>query len=645
MATKKPKKSESKEPKLKVSDDDAFLKLMRQRLDRSVTNEADERKKGMADIKFINGEHWDESTKQQRGKGRLCLTINKLPVFLDQVDGDIRQNTPGIEVKAVDNGADAKTADVIEGLCRYTTRSGAKKIYSYAGIHMAAGGRGAWRLKTVWCDDNSFNQKIELERIINAYSVYFDPAAVKDNKQDGYYFFIVSDMSRDEYKEKYGYDPVDFNIDGTEFANWQTESTVRVAEYFYKEKVGTKTLYLTTDGRTVDDETKTDKDIIERERKADQYKIKWALVDGKRILDREDVPGDMFPVVIVWGKQLCVNGKIESRGIARHAKDSCKLYNYFRSNDAEAAALQPKQPFLMPDKCLGAHKDVWDKSLDVNYPYLPYHVDEALPNLKPTREQPAQSSSANLMQIEISNSEMNDTIGITKAGLGQESNETSGVAIQRRKIESDTGQYAFLDNLAEGVITTGQILIGMIPYVYDTERQIRILGKDMKEKVVTINDGKGIDVTVGKYDVYVSAGGSYSTQREEFLEKIGAILPSMQPEQIAAIGDILFGMMDFPRADDIAARLKRMVPPAILGDEQEMDENGDPIEKKPVEQPPPDPRLIAELELKRIELKQEEVKLEGMKLDNEAKVKLKKEDIAAILAEMMANKEGGTANA
>jgi hypothetical protein len=293
----------------------------------------------------------------------------------------------------------------------------------------------------------------------------------------------------------------------------------------------------------------------------------------------------------------------------------------------------------MPDRCIGAYKETWDQSNDVNWPYLPYHVDEANPALKPYREHPAQSSSANLMQIEISNSEMNDTIGITKAGLGQESNETSGIAIQNRKIESDTGQYAFLDNLAEGVVTTNRIIVGMIPYVFDTEQQVRILGKDMKEKIMRINDGNGIDVTTGKYDVHVSADGSYSTQREEFLAKVGAILPTMSPEQVSAISDILFGMMDFSRADDIAARLKRMIPPAILGEEDNMDENGDP--KPPPPPPPPDPLLIAELELKRIQLKQEEVKLEGMKLDNQTKISLKKEDVAALIAEMMKQGEGG----
>lgn len=654
------------------STDAAFLSTMQQRLDRSIANESDERSKGQADIKFINGDQWESNVKTQRGKGRLCLTINKLPTFLDQIEGDIRQNAPGLKVKAVDSDADPDTADVLEGLVRYIQRrSEATRIHSYAGTHLAAGGRGAWRILTDYIDDGTFDQEIRVARIANAYSVYFDPTAEQDNKQDGQYFFIVTDVSKEEYKEKYGHDPVDFSVDGSELANWQTESTVRVAEYFYKEKVKDQTVYLLKGGKITD--KKSSKDDIERTRTVPIYKIKWAKVDGKRVLDTGDIPGRMFPVVIVWGKQLCVGGKIEARGIARHAKDAQMLYNYFRTNDAETTALQPKQPYLMPDVCLNeAYQKIWDKANDENYPYLPYKVDSSYPQHKPFREAPAMASSGNQAQIQIADNELRDTIGIQKAALGKESNETSGVAIQKRKQESDTGQYAFLDNLAAGICTEGKIIIGMIPEIYDTEKQIRILGKDMKEKIVAINDGGSIDLTVGKYDVDISTEGSFSTQREEFQERLAGILPHMSPEQVAVISDIVFEMMDFSRADDIAERLKKLIPPEILGN----DESGNTLQEgeggqngMPAQELPPDPAMVAQeqalqvesqrqqieiqeaqiklqeeqvkLETAQAKLQQEEAKLQGLKLENELKIKASKDDIHALVQEMVAEQAQG----
>ena len=666
------------EPKTSVSvnlksqnSDEAFLKTVRDRFDRSIMAEKDERKKGNEDVKFINGEQWEQGVKEQRGKGRLCLTINKMPTSLDQIDGDIRLNTPGVKVTAVDDGADPDTADVIEGLIRYIQRnSRAQKIHSYAGLHAAASGRGAWRIVTDYASENSFKQEITIKRIVDSFSVYFDPDAEQDDKQDGMYFFIASKMSKDSFKEKYKQDPVDFEVDGREFSNWVKDDDCIVAEYFYKEQETQKTIHMLDDGSIVDDG-----DMILKERrpiksrKGPVYKIKWAKIDGKRILETGTIPGRMFPIVLTWGKQLCVDGKLETRGIARHAKDAQRLYNYFRSNDAESAALQPKQPYLMPDKCLtDEFKVVWDKANDENYPYLPYHVDPANPGIRPIREAPAMASSGNREQVMISDTEMRDTIGIQKAALGIESNEKSGVAIQRRKQESDTGQFAFIDNLGEAIVTEGKILLGMIPEIYDYEDQIRILGKDMKEKVVTINQEGGIDFTTGRYDVDISMDGSYSTQREEFQERITNILPQLPEQQRAIISDLLFEMQDFHRADDIAQRLKKLLPPGILENEDglneetphgmggmeglqgvEQEQGGMPGQRlvnsgQSIEQGIANEQALAaamemqgiEIEIARTKLAQEQEKLELMKAKTAREKQLSKENIMDLVRQMMA---------
>ena len=73
---------------------------------------------------------------------------------------------------------------------------------------------------------------------------------------------------------------------------------------------------------------------------------------------------------------------------------------------------------------------------------------------------------------------MQGTIGIYDAGLGNRSNETSGVAINARKEGSDTGTYEFIDNLATALRSVGDILINIIPSVYDSNRLIRLRFQD-----------------------------------------------------------------------------------------------------------------------------------------------------------------------
>ncbi|RLC24900.1 MAG: hypothetical protein DRH93_03330 [Deltaproteobacteria bacterium] len=663
--------------KVKQTGDEAILSLMRKRFAASIENEKSERKQGQDDIEFINGKQWEKDVIEQRGKGRLCLTINKLPTFLDQIDGDIRLNTPALKVKAVDDHSDPDTADVLEGIIRYIQRnSRANKIHSWAGLHAAAGGRGAWRVLTGFVSDASMEQEIILKRISDAYSVYYDPAAEDDDKQDGGYFILAVSMTKEEYKEEYGKDPVDFDLEGDEFDHWHSDNRVTIVEYFYKVKGKTHTLYQDNEYNVFTDKEAVDMGYSEEELKAFESrevtsdKIEWIKADGKKILDRERVPGSMFPVVLTWGKQLSVKGKIETRGIARHAKDSVRLYNYSRSNEAESISLQPKQPYLMPDVCMTSKQQkIWDKANDENYPYLPYHVDPEHPSLRPIRERPPSASSGNLQQLQIADSEMRDTIGIQKAALGQEGNETSGVAIQKRKQESDTGQYAFLDNLGDAIVTEGKIILSMIPEIITFPTQRKILGKDMKEKVIAVNQEGGIDLTTGKYDIDMSPEGSYSTQREEFQEKLESLLPQIPDEQRAVISDIMFEMQDFHRADDVAARLKRAIqaqyPGIIEETEDDLDENsgggaidpetGQPIDNggQPTQEQQVDPvqqqaiaqqqqAMDAEAEkakldadIQKVKLEQEQAKLEGMKYENMQKKQLVKEDTLALLEQVL----------
>ena len=73
-------------------------------------------------------------------------------------------------------------------------------------------------------------------------------------------------------------------------------------------------------------------------------------------------------------------------------------------------------------------------------------------------------------------------------------------------------------------------MIDLIPYTYDSERTIRVLGEDGAEKFHEVNktimtqQGPQVvkDLTVGKYDVVVNTGPSYSTQRIEAAESMMA---------------------------------------------------------------------------------------------------------------------------
>ncbi len=75
------------------------LRIARKRYERAITAEATNRGAALDDLKFKNGDQWDESAKARRlAERRPCLTVNKMKTFVHQVTNDQRQNRPSISV-------------------------------------------------------------------------------------------------------------------------------------------------------------------------------------------------------------------------------------------------------------------------------------------------------------------------------------------------------------------------------------------------------------------------------------------------------------------------------------------------------------------------------------------------------------------
>ena len=72
------------------------------------------------------------------------------------------------------------------------------------------------------------------------------------------------------------------------------------------------------------------------------------------------------------------------------------------------------------------------------------------------------------------------------------------------------------------------------------------------------------DLTTGKYDVTCEAGPSFTTKREEASVQMIEFIRAY-PNAAPMIGDLLAKNLDWPGADDIAERLKAMLPPQVTG--------------------------------------------------------------------------------
>ncbi|NML62937.1 hypothetical protein HHL21_18005 [Massilia sp. RP-1-19] len=86
--------------------------------------------------------------------------------------------------------------------------------------------------------------------------------------------------------------------------------------------------------------------------------------------------------------------------------------------------------------------------------------------------------------------------------------------------------------------------------------------KDQQEQIAGIT--QMFDLTTGKYDVTCESGPSYTTKREESANQMIEFMRAV-PAAGQVMGDLLAKSLDWPGADDIAERLKSMLPPQAQG--------------------------------------------------------------------------------
>ena len=559
---------------------DKLLRLARERLDEAHSADLKNRDAAEDDLRFLVGEQWRREDREEReGEGKPCLTINVLPPFVRQVTGQIRDLNPSVRVLAADGQASADIAEIYEGLIRHIEyQTDAASIYEAAAESAAACGIGWWRVRTQYCEGDTFDQECVIERIHNPFAVMVDPNAKHPTRMDMGFAFIIDEMHRDKFAEMYPKAAAsditaDHKVRGIH--HWHRGENVVVAEYFWIEHEDVSIGLLAT-GDVVRNPV-APMNVIKR-RTIREPKVKWAKITADDVLEGPtEVPGRYIPVFAVTGEEWHVGEEMHRSSVIRHAKDPQRLFNYARSMDAELTALQPKSPFLVTAKQIAGLEKFWAQANSSNRPYLPYNPDERAGT--PSRVQPPVSSQAVQTQIQLAAEDLKRTTGIYEASLGQRSNETSGVAIQSRQAESQNATSVYADNMIKAVVHTGRVLVDMIPEVYDTQRVIRILGEDDQEKMVLINGlmesaGGQVpinDLTIGRYDVRIQVGPSYATRRQEAADGMMEFM-RVVPNAAQVTADLIAGMQDWPEAERVAERLRKTLPPGMVEDDDQSDE-------------------------------------------------------------------------
>ena len=532
----------------------------------------DERLQCLQDRRFYSlaGSQWEGPLWDQY-ENKPKFEVNKIMLAVIRVVNEYRNNRITVDFVSKDGVENDKLAEVCDGLYRSDEQASvADEAYDNAFEEAVGGGIGAWRLRTVYEneeDPEDDRQRIRIEPIFDAdSSVFFDLGAKRQDKSDAKFCFVVTSMTQQAYKDTWGDDPASWPkiIHQYEF-DWCTPDVVYVAEYFkVEEKTETIRIFQTITG---EEERYTQEDFAKdemleetlaavgtvevRQRKIKTKRVhKYIMSGGKVLEDAGYIAGKCIPIVVVYGKRWFVDNVERCMGHVRLAKDAQRLKNMQLSKLGEISALSSvEKPILTPEQVAG-HQVMWAEDNLKDYPYLlinpitDQNGNQAVSGPVAYTKSP-QIPPAMAALLQITETDMQDILG-NQQGADKMVSGMSGKAVEMIQTRVDMQSFIYMSNFAKGMKRCGEIWLSMAKEIYtEDKRKMKTIAPTGEAGVVelmqpTIDQETGAmvmanDMTSATFDVVSDVGPSSSSKKSATVRAITGMLQITQDPETAQV--------------------------------------------------------------------------------------------------------------
>ena len=525
----------------------------------------DERLQCLQDRRFYSlcGAQWEGPLYDQY-ENKPRFEVNKIMLAVIRIVNEYRNNRITVDYVSKDGTENDKLAEVCDGLYRADEQASvADEAYDNAFEEAVGGGIGAWRLRTVYEDeedDEDDRQRIRFEPIYDAdSSVFFDLNAKRQDKSDAKFCFVVTSMTRESYKEIYNDDPTDWPkiIHQYEF-DWSTPDIVFVAEYYkIEEKTETIRIFQAIDG-TEERYTQTDfanDETLEetlmaigtrevRQKRVKRMRVRKYIMSGGKVLeDAGYIAGKNIPIVVVYGKRWFVDNIERCMGAVRLAKDAQRLKNMQLSKLGEISALSSiEKPIMTPEQVAG-HQVMWAEDNLRDYPYLlvnpitgPDGNTQVSGPVAYTRSAAIPPAMAALLQI--TEQDMQDILG-NPQGADKMVSGVSGKAVEMIQTRVDMQTFIYMSNFAKGMKRCGEIWLGMAKEIYtEDKRKMKTIAPtgeagmvELMQPMIDPETGGMMmanDLSDATFDVVAEVGPSSSSKRAATVRALTGMLQITQ---------------------------------------------------------------------------------------------------------------------
>ena len=526
------------------------------------------RERAADDMIFFFVTQWDdqileESQLAYRGEFNILKKAGR------QIISDLASNPVQVDFEPIDDTRD-DAAELLDGIYR-TDDNNNVTIDSYANAKQEAVvcGVGAWLLYTEYVTAKAGNKNQIIRRLplFEANNnVFWDPGAKLLDKSDADYVSVLISYSEDGYKKLVK------ELTGKELETISNESfkhpehsytfpwiggegkKIYVVKFFHRKKVKEKVLTMSDPfGQTIDireselgeaeDDLLNTGYSIESEKTIERWEVTEYVASGDEILDSNVIAGQNIPVVPIYGERAYVEGEEHYEGVTRLAKDPSRLRNFAFSYMADILSKSPRQVPIYLQEQIANFEDMYSESgPNDNYPYRLQNrkagdgTDLPLGPVGTTPEQPIPQSLP--LVIDLTRQAVED---VANPGIPQDiaDPDLSGKAVLALQNRLDMQSMVYQEHYKHGKRRDAEIYASMASGVYDVPRRVKATlpdgtTKDMQVMDTVIDSETGDIVTLhdlynAEFEVYSKIGASYSTQKDQTVDRLGEMIAGMDP--------------------------------------------------------------------------------------------------------------------
>jgi hypothetical protein len=520
------------------------------------------------DMSFYLITQWDDSLDDSveaayRGEFNILKKAGR------QILADLASNP--VQIDFTPNDLDRKdAAEILDGLYRKNTNNNASiEAFENAKTEAVICGVGAWRL----CNELATNivgeekQKIEREPIYEANNtVFWDPNSKRLDKKDAMYVSVLKSFSEDGYKKLVkdlkGTKDEDIVItsfdvpEQQDMFSWRPKenNVFYVSEFYYRKKKKEKVYNLKDpfdqiisisekQYKDVKDELKETGLSLESSYEINRWRVYKYVASGFEILEKTVIPGEHIPIIPCYGEHNFVNDLEHYEGITRLAKDPQRLRNFQFSYLADIVSRTPrKKLILFPEQVAGLEAYHGQSGVANNLPYILINSKDPsgkdLPEGILGETSPAEMPQALAASIELTRQAVED---VANPGLPQDiaDPDLSGKAVLALQARLDMQSMIYQEHYKHAKRRDAEIYASMAKEVYDIPRKEVIELPDGTKKHIEImqavldkKTGNPIflnDLRNTEFDVYSKIGASYSSQKEQTVDRLEKMIMVMDP--------------------------------------------------------------------------------------------------------------------